>query len=368
MTRTKALLASLALGCTALLVGLALAELAARVAHGPPAAAVPRVLFFDAGAFATNACGGVHYAPKRSLRSVAVYDDRIAYDVRFATNDLGYVDGVDYAVPAKPGRRITFVGDSFTAGYHAGGTTWLARLRELAQRTQPDVVLHNLGVDGAGLVHFLRNLRCFEQEVPAGEIVVLFISDDLRRPAWTPRESKDLIQFCYPADCSGARLDVPTLEGRAETQEELVARARFLYEQRWSERPRSAFERLWRASQLVSLLSEARGRLARRAGDADGASLFTPAERAGILRLLQKFRADFGADRLRFLHLPQKPEVARGSYSEDVSGLFREHGLAYVPLLGRCEFSEDGFLELDPHPNERGYAQILACVRRELGF
>ena len=69
---------------------------------------------------------GVRWAADTPIRTLAVYGDRIPYDVRFETNDLGYIDhrdyGVESAVPVAD--RWAFVGDSFTAGYH-GGDPWV---------------------------------------------------------------------------------------------------------------------------------------------------------------------------------------------------------------------------------------------------
>jgi hypothetical protein len=70
-------------------------------------------------------------------------DGDIVYDVRFTTNDLGFIDHEDYSSDGdRPADapRLVFVGDSYTAGFH-GGTPWVPALRDDARRADPDLAI-----------------------------------------------------------------------------------------------------------------------------------------------------------------------------------------------------------------------------------
>ena len=59
-----------------------------------------------------------------------MWGDKIEYDVTYQTNNLGFIDTKDYLNEAIPGKNYyAFIGDSFTAGTHAG-FPWVPELRE----------------------------------------------------------------------------------------------------------------------------------------------------------------------------------------------------------------------------------------------
>ena len=90
--------------------------------------------------------------PNESVRTVAIYTGRIEYDVKYQTNNMGFIDHKDYDKNQPIERSIAFVGDSFTAGYH-GGTPWVPGLRDKLAHDN-DLEIYNLGVDGTGIIHF----------------------------------------------------------------------------------------------------------------------------------------------------------------------------------------------------------------------
>ena len=114
----KFLLALLSCALT-LLVG----ELGVRAIWGPPAWTDLRVVFFSTHTWQRDPMGAMRYTPSATVRTVAIYGDRVEYDARFRVNNLGFIDRIDYQTEVEAetetenpkSQRIAFVGDSFTA-------------------------------------------------------------------------------------------------------------------------------------------------------------------------------------------------------------------------------------------------------------
>ena len=160
-------------------------EIGARLLLGPPPAPKDRVLLLSEPNWVADAFGAVRYAPNAEIRVVALDRRNIGYDVSFATNNLGFVDTRDYLrVSDEESRRsIALVGDSFTAGFHAGNP-WVAALRKRARLRDPTLELYNLGIGGTGLPLFRDLIAGVEQQLEIDQIAILFITDDLYRISW----------------------------------------------------------------------------------------------------------------------------------------------------------------------------------------
>lgn len=292
--------------------------------------------------------GFVRYASNTPVRSVAVDTAGIVYDVRFSTNDFGFVDTVDYESLA--GRfNIVLLGDSFTAGYH-GGRPWINELRE---SLDDDVAVFNLGVSGTGIREFERRLNAIAAHIPVDLILVLPISNDFYRPLWYPVADNGQLWFCAeneaPDDCLATK--PPTFHAvalEADTTEVLQGAAAT---SRLKPQPQSGF-RVYNLVKTVVWEVTANTPL-RRAADA---------EVQESLDVLSNLAGQYGTNRLVVVHLPEKHEAVKGEYDIDIAEMASGRGISYMRLQQRCPMSEALFFERDPHPNAAGYRHIARCL------
>jgi hypothetical protein len=200
--------------------------------------------------------------------------------------------------------RYAFVGDSFTAGFH-GGTPWAPALRDRARRANPDLQIYNLGVSGTGFEHFSRLLKSFATEVDFSDIVILAISDDSERPFWRPLTKGDAIRFCQAdktsPDCLATVSPVARIFDRELGQAEILELAVQLREDQ-PRGPRKLKARLLEHSRMAALLHEYYRRLKLQLGSRDW------------LNPLADLRDAFPDKKTRFIHLPTRAELKRGSY------------------------------------------------------
>ena len=185
-----------ALACVSCLVGLSVAEL---VLRGVDPGDSQRTLFFSSKVWTVDGGGAVTYEPNTVIRTVAVHGEEVEYDVTFPVNNLGFVDDQDYPLPGREdgsSKRYVFVGDSFIAGYH-GGSPWIPDLRERLTTSGGGPLIYNLGVGGTGLSHFPSLLESVREKIQFDEIVILAISNDLRRGYWQPVASDERTHFIH---------------------------------------------------------------------------------------------------------------------------------------------------------------------------
>ena len=124
----RMLIANISLFFVSLIICFVIGEIGIRLLNLTYAGHASRVLMFSEDAFQLDSNGAVRYAPNKRIRTVAVYDGNIEYDVVFDTNNLGFVDSKDYIDEASLDKKYyAFVGDSFTAGFH-GGEAWVPKL------------------------------------------------------------------------------------------------------------------------------------------------------------------------------------------------------------------------------------------------
>lgn len=310
-----------------------------------------RSLLFSSPTWQRDAGDAIRYLPKQNIRTVAVYDGKIEYDVQFQTNNLGFIDHVDYVRDTTSNKkRFAFVGDSFTAGYH-GGEPWVPRLRDRLRGR--GVEIYNLGIDGTGAEHFPKLLKSAGQQVNFTTIVILAISNDFRRDYWYPMLEGHNISFCREQagqpECGRVARVIP----HDSPVDEIQKIAKQVASDR--DEAKSIFKKL----KLPAFLKQTKRNLFGHAvyGDKDvELSLLT----------LKKIRDAFPAAEVHLVHLPQKEEVAMGAYLLDIGNRMDATGIRYFPALKRCNWAQDMYFKVDAHPNAAGYKNISDCVSRYL--
>lgn len=331
----------------AILVGLVIGELLLRVVADEikPVARGGTGLLFSSQSWELDTEGAVRYQPNREIRAIAVRYGQVAYDVRFHTNNLGFIDHRNYPSDRMTGRKYyAFVGDSFTAGYHAG-EPWVPRLRDDLHRK--GIEIYNLGIDGTGIEHFRRLLISARHQLHLDAIVVLAISHDFQRGFWQPQFTDRQIAFCGE---KAGKYKCNRIAGIVRPD---VSRAEIL--DRISPEDGELLTGWIRELRLLTLVKRA----SRNVSESFGQKKKVLDQ---SLVSLQGLRAAFPKTEIHLIHLPEQDEVATGRYRLDIAKPVAEMGIEYFPALDRCVWSKDMFLEHDKHPNGRGYRHIARCV------
>lgn len=299
-------------------------------------------------AMAADDSGAVRFVPRTQVRYALSTRHGLEYDVRFRTNNLGYVDERDYPLPASDARTLAFVGDSYSVGAE-GGEPWVPRLRGLTAAR-----IYNLGMPAAGVMHFERALASFSRVEPLAEIVIVATSDDFFRPLWRPLARPDGVCLCAPgvsdAECSRQEPLFRTI-GAHDAPEAVQRTAEEV--RRRSAAPRSALRDVLRGSKLLRFLARlpSLGRLLARR------DLYAPNVEA-----LRAIRARFPQATIRMVHVPDKHESAAGRYTVDVAQALAASRIDYFRVLERCPLQAAMYYPRDNHPNASGYASLMSCV------
>lgn len=310
-----------------------------------------RSLLFSSPTWQQDAENAIRYLPNQKIRTVAVYNANIEYDVQFHTNNLGFIDHVDYARDAVSNRKhYAFVGDSFTAGYH-GGEPWVPQLRDRVRNRNTGI--YNLGIDGTGAEHFSRLLKSVNRQLSFTTIVIVAISNDFRRDYWYPQVQGNDIGFCRekagPPKCDPIARIIP--------QDTAVAEVQKIAKQIADDREED--KGIFKQSQLLALFKQTKRNLFDR-------PVYSENHVERSLLLLRNIRDAFPLAEIHLVHLPQKEEVATGAYLLDFGERMEGTGIRYFPALKRCNWSGDMYFKHDAHPNSAGYKNISSCVSNYL--
>jgi len=343
---------SLALLILSLVISFSLAELLVRT-FAAQAFHPGRRLFLSNAQFDVTGNGAVRYFPSERIRMVAVYEGAVEFDVTFVTNNLGFIDTEDYPLDrTQEGKAYVLIGNSFVAGIH-GGQPWVPNLRAMANQSGNSRAIYNLGVEGTGFWHFSKLLDDVQDELPFDVVVIVGLSDDFRRPYWTPIVEDSSVYMCLSD----------------ESREECAGREPYA----------SLFDESMKQGDILDIAKQTTGTTVLL--NDPGRFLEVQAKRSLFLVMLVRgIRAALGSrnslgfdgfrdlvDRQRgrdiyLLHVPQKHEVTNNRYDVDPMGEASALGVTYVPLLDACEWDEEMFYERDSHPNERGYRNLGLCV------
>ena len=380
MTAKSSLKGKLFLLLISTFISLLLAEMGIRLLISD-ATFEDKFLMWNSPHFRLDQNGAVRYLPRESIREVAVYNGQIEYDLRYETNNMGFIDHVDYLEQTASDtikNHIAFVGDSFLAG-SGGVRPWVPELRDRIRKRHRDTQIYNLGVVGAGIEHFRRLLSSVAEEIPFDEIIIFAISNDFTRPFWRPLTTSEEIRFCPMNEAEhvcAKRSPIATIFNANSGENEILERATELRTERFAASQQSekrgtdgAPPYLLRNSRLFMLLYNlyhenplvAAGEKRQQVSDA----LMYFAKKENF-KAFEEIRSQFPDIPIRLVHFPEKHEVRSGRYDLDLEDNARRLGIEYFPALERCDWSVDMYHPNDPHPNPHGYANITTCVENYL--
>jgi hypothetical protein len=293
------------------------------------------------------------YVPHSDIRVVTLsYTDadyNTEYDYHIKTNNFGLVQDTD-VLPEQP--SLLLLGDSFTEG--VGAEPWFRSVSpEIAKLGYQPI---NGGIGGTGF----SSWRKLEQYLTIADIrirklVVLFISDDYRRPAWniTPGELR-----CF-SDLLLCRVEQGVFfRYRLPPPEELpswVAKIRTGRVVALKTRVKALLPATHRVYKYLTELIRPSPQMTR---DERGEQ----ESRAAIAEFIKTY----GPENVAFIHLPQKEEIDSGP---DVLGLkarrsIQEAGGKVFDGFKLCGLVVDDYHPNDLHPNSRGYGKIATCTMR----
>jgi hypothetical protein len=267
-------------------------DIDARIQHNIYFFDGPNTIFRDYGETFT-------YVPNSNIRVVTLSYSKDSFDVEYdyhiQTNNFGLVQDTD-VTPGVP--SLMLLGDSFTEG--VGAEPWF-------RSVGPEVIKLgyqpiNGGIGGTGFSSWFKlNRYLVNANIQVRKLIVLFISDDYRRPSWNiiPDELRCFsdLSLCRVQEGAFFRYRLPPREqlpawvakirsGREATPR---ARAKALLPATYRAYE-SAKQLFWRSPQIAR---DERGEKESREAIAE------------LIRI-------YGSENVAFLHVPQKEEIAIG--------------------------------------------------------
>ena len=317
-----------------------------------------RSLMFSSKTFLRDQNGAIRYQPNENIRTVAVYNNKIEYDVHFDTNNLGFVDEEDYAYENNPNKRYyAFVGDSFTAGFH-GGEPWVPKLRGSPELKHAEIF--NLGVGGTGIKQFEKLLKSAKKQLHFTDIVILAISEDFIRRVWYPFTTFSEIRFC-PEDiprssCIEGPYTAKIIDPTSSSEDILKVAAN---KNRDSKVYGDGIIDILGQSELFTFVDRSLRKISRKKIKKNRTPFSVDS--------LRNIREAFPLAEIHFIHLPQKQEVIAGQYVlKNIGNKIEQVGISYYSALEECDWQTDMFFVNDSHPNNIGYDNIKSCVSNYL--
>ena len=293
------------------------------------------------------------YIPHAEIRVVTVSYRRDSfvteYDYRVQTNNFGLVQNTDVA----PGEgSFLLLGDSFTEG--VGAEPWFRSVSPEIRKLGYQPI--NGGIGGTGFGGWLNLDRSLTAAgIRIRKLLVLFISDDYRRPAWnvTPGELR-----CF-SDLARCRVDQNTFfRYRLPPPGQLsswVAKIRAGREATLGARARMLLPATYRVYQYVKQLIWHSPQIARD-------KLGKRQSREAIAELIKTY----GPGNVAFLHLPQKEEIGLqpNEFGLEARRSIQQAGGKLFDGFKLCGLTRSDYYPNDLHPNAGGYAKIAACALR----
>ena len=335
-----------------ILIGIGVIEIAANLILGP-IQQDNGVMFVSRNSYQSDGEGYVRYSPKSIIREVSIFGDKTEYDVKFKTNNFGFIDSKDYPLSARY-RNIAVVGDSFTSGHH-GGAPWVPRLRERIK----GINVYNFGINGTGIEQFTELLIKISKDLKFNEILIVAISHDSTRRKWRPVELKNKFYMCRLENekCLVKPIMLPIhIFGKNQTKSYIKETVDNYYK---TFRSKNLRKHLSRYTYIGRLLHIRTWRKINRHGKLEPMPNFS-------VESLKKLRNYFKELPITLVHLPMKKEISNDTYSMDIQSVLAPLNIRYIDGLQTCNLTKNDYFSLDSHPNDKGYDKILDCVAEVL--
>ncbi len=357
--KPKSVLQNIMIMVIAIVLALAIGECGIRLIK-PVYDYADRSLLFSSPTFKLYSGGSVRYYPNKKIREIAVYNDKIEYDVLYSTNNAGLIDTKNYEYESIPGKRYyAFVGDSFTAGVN-GGSPWVPALRN----NKLSAEVYNFGVAGTGFEHFYKLLHDMKDKVSITHIIIVAITDDFFRICWHPYVSEGKINFCSldgaHSRCQAGPIASIIQINASEEEVRKVSKTKYkeirakIDEINGRRSLRIKLESLFYDQSVIYYYTKVLLDTYKRTHQ--------PSNIEYAVESMRKIRLEFPLAEIHLIHLPQKYEVKTNNYYINIAEQITELGIKYYPALDKCNWNIDMFFTRDAHPNRYGYENITKCV------
>ena len=317
-----------------------------------------RSLYYSTPLFSEAQNGAIHYVPNVPLKSLAIYYNTIEYETKHHTNNLGFISDKNYTMEAKDG--ILFLGDSFTAGV-GSSKPWLPMLDE----KYPDINLYSFGVTGTGQKNFYKLFENYQDDLNYSTVVIVSISDDLKRPLWYPLAVGDGLFFCYEnsteKECTTRRLPIMSLIDY-DTDEDSLLLPEELYLKKAYKVLKDRYM-AYKKSKMEQEEKENKPTVKAERHVVETVKKSPPKPAIGIEYIAKiKELADKKGKKVIFIHMPEKNETFTGNYRYHIGQRIKDIGIEYHPILRDYKFDKSMFYTHDGHPNDKGYEYISSIV------
>lgn len=314
-----------------------------------------------------------HYKPNIPLRSITVYYNKVEYDTKQHTNNFGFINDVDYKKEDKSG--VIFLGDSFTAGV-GSNKPWLPMLN----KKYPDINLYSMGVTGTGQENFYRLFDHYQDALNYDTVVIMSISDDLRRPLWYPVNKNGWLYFCrdreVTKECKHGKRIAGLIDYNIDRETLLLPEELYIYKAYGV--LKSKYEAFKKAQEQKKATEKPKEKPIAKSEPVKNQKVVAqkpippkpiakkaPPKKSGIsLEYIAKIKelADAKGKRVIFVHIPEKGETQSGKYRYRVGDRIKAMGVEYHPILKDYQFDLSMFHVHDGHPNDKGYAYISSII------
>lgn len=247
---------------------------------------------------------------------------------------------------------MILLGDSYTEGQ--GSSPWFENFSSNFPDESPQLI--NGGLFGTGFEQWLLLLEYLKKsDIHVSKVVVIYISDDYRRPVWnfTPNTLSCLNNY---RACEGGEnfYGIPDESGL----QEFLGKMRGYRKQELDKSNMPAkdlkyyFPNTYKVWQSFSQKNKIE------------ISNDFPTNTLAIQKLITSY-----GQNLLFINLPQNDEVVRGKISPlgiVARSVIEKSGGEIYDGFSKCNLKKGDFFALDGHPNSKGYQKISICVKEAI--
>jgi len=210
-----------------------------------------------------------------------------------------------------------------------------------------------MGVTGTGQENFYRLFDHYQDALNYDTVVIMSISDDLRRPLWSPINKDGWLHFCrdreVTKECKHSQKIARLIDYNINRESLLMSDELYLKKAyRLLKSKYRAFRKAKENADNKSTKSKPK--------------YVTPYKIAIPYISKIKELADKKGKRVIFIHIPEKSETKNGYYRYNIANRVKAMGIEYYPILKDYKFDLSMFHIHDGHPNDKGYAKISSIV------